>query len=114
MANGENSGLRRSALREREGEGGRSRAVQDVRLSGRLDGLHLLHNRHGGDTLDKPCGQGVLRLLGVQDSGLLAVAGEQNAKIAVRLAVRDVIGRERLRAKRTLVFKFAIILCFKR
>lgn len=83
-------GLGRGSLWKREGKSSGSRAIQNVRLSGRLDRLYLLHNRHRDLAPDEPRCQSLLRLLGLQNCRLFAMAGKQNAQIAVRLAVWDV------------------------
>lgn len=53
MAANADIGLRRSDVRKCQGESHRSGTIEDVRVSGRLDGLHILHNRHRSDTSDK-------------------------------------------------------------
>lgn len=85
-----NIGRRRGDVREREGEGRRSGAVQDVRVSGRLDGIRIHYYRFGGVRSDRFDIQSILRLLGAEDRGIPPVAGEQDAETALRLAVREI------------------------
>lgn len=56
-------------------------------VAARLGRLHRLPNRSRDLSTAGSFLQGVVRLLGVQDGRLFAVAGQQNAQIAVRLAV---------------------------
>lgn len=69
-----NTRLRGVAMREREREGRRSGTVENVRVSRRLDGLHLLHHRDGNRTDTESHCEGLLRLLGIQDCGISSLA----------------------------------------
>ena len=51
-------------------------------------GLHILHNRLGSAAFRGAGRQGLLRLRGVQDVRIPAVARQQNAQVALRLSVR--------------------------
>lgn len=80
-------GLPVAAVRGRRRGGGAGRGRR-VPLAARLDRLHLLHHRAGGARAGAAGGQGALRLLGLQERRLPALARQQDAAPALRLALR--------------------------
>lgn len=80
--------LRRDILRQRKRSRPRPGSVQTLPERPRLDRLYLLHHNCWSALTRLPHRQSVLRLLGVQDGRLFAVASQQDAQIAMWLAVR--------------------------
>lgn len=58
-----------------------------MQISARLDGLHFPVDCGGSDSAAGSNPKSVLRLLGLQNSRLSAVARQQDAKTALRLAL---------------------------